>query len=427
MPKKTAQPRTNNSQSAQSSPAKPRARARRAAPALEVNASNDMPLGMPPSRFLTQYWQKHPLLIRGALAGWQVPITPEDLAGLACEETVLARIVHRERKRALWTLQPGPYSEATFTGLPERDWTLLVQDVDKWDAEVAGLLDFVRFLPTWRIDDVMVSYATDGGGVGPHIDQYDVFLVQGIGRRRWSISTERNAPRALRPDTDLKLLAEFAPTHSFALEPGDVLYLPPDVPHDGVAEGACMTFSIGMRAPAESELLLDLAEHLAEHMPDTQRYSDPDLRPARARGLIDSAVLARVRAQLGPFAQRIKAGELALWFGRMITRYRSAALITGNGQPASLEQVRVMLLSGRALLRHPFARFAWIEHGAEGASLFAAGHMVHCPRALAEALCANARIEPDDAVLRDGSALTALRDLLAVGCVQFARAPRKRA
>jgi 50S ribosomal protein L16 3-hydroxylase len=427
MPRKTAPSRAGDAQSSQPDQAKSRLRARPAVPALEVSASHGMPLGMPPSRFLTRYWQKHPLLIRGALAGWQVPITPEDLAGLACEETALARIVLRERKRASWTLQPGPYSEATFTNLPERDWTLLVQDVDKWDAEVAGLLDFVRFLPTWRIDDVMVSYATDGGGVGPHIDQYDVFLVQGIGKRRWSISTERNAPRGLRTGTDLKLLAEFTPTHDFVLEPGDILYLPPDIPHDGVAEGACMTFSIGMRAPAESELLLDLAEHLAEQLPDTRRYSDPDLRPARAPGLIDSAALARVRAQLGPFAQRIKAGELALWFGCMITRYRSAAPITGDGPPASLEQVRAMLLSGRAVLRHPFARFAWIEHGAEGASLFAAGHIVHCPRALAETLCANARIEPDDAVLRDSSALTALRDLLAVGCVQFARAPRKRA
>ncbi len=427
MRRKNTDPRPGATSPARPAAARSRPRARPATPALEVSASHGMPLGMPPSRFLTRYWQKHPLLVRGALAGWQVPITPEDLAGLACEETALARIVLRERKRASWTLQPGPYSEATFTNLPERDWTLLVQDVDKWDAEVAGLLDFVRFLPTWRIDDVMVSYATDGGGVGPHIDQYDVFLVQGIGKRRWSISTERNAPRELRSGTDLKLLAEFTPTHDFVLEPGDILYLPPDIPHDGVAEGTCMTFSIGMRAPAESELLLDLAEHLAEQLPDTRRYSDPALRPARAPGLIDSAALARVRAQLGPFAQRIKAGELALWFGCMITRYRSAAPIAGDSPPASLEQVRTMLLSGRAVLRHPFARFAWIEHGAAGASLFAAGHIVHCPRALAEALCANARIEPDDAVLRDSVALTALRDLLAVGCVQFAHAPRKRA
>lgn len=396
-------------------------------PPIEVEAGHDMPLGMPPSRFLNQYWQKHPLLIRGALRTWQAPISPDDLAAIACEETALARIVLRDRKRETWTLQPGPYRERSFATLPARDWTLLVQDMDKWDIEVASLLDFVRFLPTWRVDDVMVSYAADGGGVGPHIDQYDVFLVQGMGRRAWSISTDRHAPRALRTETELKLLAEFAPTHRFELETGDVLYLPPDVPHDGEALGECMTFSIGMRAPAESELLLDLAEHLAEAMPETLRYSDGDLRPARAPGLIDNAALDRVRALLGPFAQRLRAAELAEWFGRFITRYRSAAVISGDVQPRTLEQIVETLASGRALLRHPFARFAWIEHGSDGATLFAAGQQVHCPRQLAELLCAHARIEAGDAALRDGAALTALRDLLAAGCVQFARPSRKRA
>ncbi len=399
---------------------------RPAVPPLEVAASHGTPLGMPPSRFLSLYWQKHPLLIRGALAGWRTPITPEDLAGLACEDTVLARIVRRDRRRQSWNLKSGPFREADFSDLPRRDWTLLVQDVDKWDAEVAGLLAFVRFLPTWRIDDVMVSYATEGGGVGPHVDQYDVFLVQGMGRRRWSICTDRSAPRTLRPGTELKLLAEFTPTQSFVLEPGDVLYLPPDLPHDGVAEGACMTFSIGMRAPAESELLLDLAEHMAEGLPETRRYTDTDLRPARAPGLIDNAALDRVRTLLGPFAQRMKAAELAEWFGRFITRYRSAAVVAGSGQSATLEQIRAQLDAGRALLRHPFARFAWIEHGSGGASLFAAGHRVHCPRALAESLCAGTRIEAHDAALQDSAALSALRDLLAAGCVQFARAPRRR-
>lgn len=402
-------------------------RPRTTPPPIEVRAGHGMPLGMPPSRFLGQYWQKHPLLIRGALAEWRAPITPDDLAGLACEETALARIVRRNRRRGNWTLQQGPYDEATFAALPEHDWTLLVQDVDKWDSDVADLLHFVRFLPTWRIDDVMVSYATDGGGVGPHIDQYDVFLVQALGQRLWRISTDRNAPRTLRTGTDLKLLAEFDPTHEFVLEPGDVLYLPPDLPHDGIARGECMTFSIGMRAPAESELLLDLAECLAEKLPETQRYADPDLRPARAPGLIDATALKRVRELLGPMAQRMKSAELALWFGRMITRYRSATVIAGDPKPVSIEQVREQLSGGRAVLRHPFARFAWLEHGTDGAALFAAGNLVYCPRALAEALCANPRIETDDPALHDSASMSALQELLTHGCVQFDRAPRKRA
>ncbi|WP_187300613.1 cupin domain-containing protein, partial [Mizugakiibacter sediminis] len=215
---------------------------------IEVAARHGQPLGMPPARFLREYWQKRPLLIRGAFPDFAPPLTPDDLAGLACEELALSRLVLRDRRRDRWTLRNGPFDEAAFAALPRSDWTLLVQDVDKWDADVAALLRHFRFLPTWRVDDVMVSYAADGGGVGAHVDQYDVFLLQGLGRRRWSISADPRAPKDFRDDVELKQLRTFAPTHAWLLEPGDMLYLPPGVPHDGVAVGPCMTLSVGMRA-----------------------------------------------------------------------------------------------------------------------------------------------------------------------------------
>ena len=219
-------------------------------PAIEVHATPVLPLGMTPAAFLRDYWQKRPLLIRGALADWPVPIAPEDLAGLACEEAALSRLILRDAKRDRWTVRSGPFDDDDFAKLPRTHWTLLVQDVDKWDADIAQLLERFRFLPRWRVDDVMISYAVDVRADAAAVDQYDVFLVQGLGRRHWKISDDPHAPTAFRDDVELKLLAQFAPTHDWVLEPGDVLYLPPGVPHDGVAVGDCMTLSVGMRAPA---------------------------------------------------------------------------------------------------------------------------------------------------------------------------------
>ncbi|HKE48550.1 MAG TPA: cupin domain-containing protein, partial [Rhodanobacteraceae bacterium] len=212
---------------------------------IETRASAKHLLGMPPARFLREFWQKKPLLIRGAVADFRDPLTPDDLAGLACEPSALSRIVIHEARRDRWTLRTGPFDPADFARLPKRDWTLLVQDVDKWDADVAALLPRFSFLPAWRIDDVMVSYAVDGGSVGAHVDHYDVFLLQGLGRRDWRISTDPRAPKATRDDAEIKLLRTFEPTHAWTLEPGDMLYLPPGVPHHGVADGECLTYSVG--------------------------------------------------------------------------------------------------------------------------------------------------------------------------------------
>ena len=219
-------------------------------PPIEVRAGRHRPLGMAPARFLRDYWQKRPVLIRGAFPGFVTPIEPEDLAGLACEELALSRLIQHDRARDAWRVRTGPFPEELFPTLGDRDWTLLVQDVDKWDADVAALLPHFDFIPRWRIDDIMVSFAATGGSVGAHTDQYDVFLLQAQGRRRWLIDAGPDPRLDFRDDVDIKLLREFTPSHDWVLEPGDMLYLPPGVPHHGIAEDPCLTFSVGMRAPS---------------------------------------------------------------------------------------------------------------------------------------------------------------------------------
>ena|SRR5690606_1092768 len=352
---------------------------------IEIHAGRNHPLGMPPAQFLRDYWQKRPLLVRGAFMDFAAPLEPEDLAGLACEEFSLARIVRHDRAADRWIVRDGPFAEADFAGLPATDWTLLVQDVDKWDADVAALLTQFAFLPSWRIDDVMVSYAVEGGSVGAHVDQYDVFLLQGPGRRRWRISRDPAASRDFREDAELKLLREFVPTDEWILEPGDLLYLPPGVPHEGVALDACLTFSIGMRAPSKTELAADLADFLAARWTEDDRYADPDLVPARRAGEIDADAFARLRATL-PFAQSLDEDALRDWFGAFITRYRSALSAAPRARAMDGATFERRIANGVRAVRNPLSRFAWSRSG-RAARLFVAGEAHACSMRLAMTLC----------------------------------------
>lgn len=340
-----------------------------ATPPIEVHASRKQMLGMSPQDFLRDYWQKHPLLIRGAFPDFVSPVSPEDLAGLACEEAALSRVVKHQPRGDRWTLKHGPFAESDFAKMGDRDWTLLVQDVDKWDADVRALLDRFDFIPRWRIDDVMISFAAPGGSVGAHVDQYDVFLLQGLGARRWQIDTRANPPTAFRDDVELKLLREFHPTHTWTLEAGDMLYLPPGVPHHGVAADACLTYSIGMRAPSQAELMVDFAEHVAEALGEDARYADPDLALPKDTHEIDATVLARVRRALA--ALQTDDDALATWFGGFISAYRSAGIAAPPKAPSEAA-VRKALAAGGSLARHPFVRTSWTRQGRR-ALLFAAG------------------------------------------------------
>ncbi|WP_058554278.1 cupin domain-containing protein [Thiohalocapsa sp. ML1] len=248
------------------------------------------PDGLDAARFLRDFWQRRPLLLPGAFPGIRSPVEPDELAGLACDPDVESRIVHEHDPKRPWQVSHGPFDEAVFANLPETHWTLLVQDVDKHVPAVAELLACFDFLPAWRLDDIMISWAEDGGSVGPHLDQYDVFLVQVQGHRRWRIVTRPNPPTGILPDLDLRILRDFEPDQDWLLGPGDVLYLPPGVPHWGIAEGPCMTWSVGLRAPAWHELAADWFQHLLETRADDSRWRDPP-EPEPAASIPDPAEL----------------------------------------------------------------------------------------------------------------------------------------
>ena len=397
--------------------------AKRKRPALpiEVHAGVDgapSPLGMPPAEFLRDYWQKRPLLVRNAFPGFESPLSPEDLAGLACEDLALSRIVMHDRDNDRWQLRTGPFPEELFPTLPHQDWTLLVQDVDKWDAGVAALLPRFDFLPRWRIDDVMVSFAAPGGSVGAHVDQYDVFLLQAQGHRRWQVDAGDDPPLGFRDDVELKLLREFHPTHDWVLGPGDMLYLPPGVPHHGVAEDACLTFSVGMRAPAAAELLGDYVDTLAAEADEALRYRDPDLQPAADPNEIDADAMKRVLEALNLL--RMDGGDrLGDWFGGFITRYRSPGDVAPGPVPPRIELEYRLDHAGAVLQRHPLSRMAW-RRARKGARLYANGEAVALPVADARRIAAAAEIDGSMYASLSEAGRDALFALLETGHYRFA-------
>ena len=342
-----------------------------ALPPIEVDGSVLPPLGMDPAVFLRDYWQKRPLLVRNAFPGLHSPLQPEDLAGLACEEGTLSRLVQHDRASDGWSVRHGPFPEEAFPGLPDHDWTLLVQDVDKWDPDVAALLEHFRFLPRWRIDDIMVSFAATGGSVGAHVDQYDVFLLQTHGQRRWLIDARPDAPLGFRDGVELKLLRQFEPSHDWVLGPGDMLYLPPDVPHHGIAVDPCLTVSVGMRAPSSAELIGDWLDDLLAGADESIRYRDPDLALPADPNEIDAAAMERVVAALNAIRMN-DPDRLGDWFGRFITTYRASGEVMPGPEATSRIELEWDLQQGARLLRHPFSRFAWRRRRTQ-ATLFCSG------------------------------------------------------
>ncbi|MDZ4701735.1 MAG: cupin domain-containing protein, partial [Rhodothermales bacterium] len=275
--------------------------------------------GLSLEAFLEIYWQKKPLLIRGAFPGMVTPVSPEELMDIACEDDADARLVLERGGDYPWQLLHGPFEE-NFYDLPETHWTLLVQEVNRYVPAVATLLDSFRFVPNWRVDDVMVSYAPPQGGVGAHIDNYDVFLLQGHGHRRWEITREPVDDDAILPDMDVSVLAHFEPDEDWVLGPGDMLYLPPRVAHRGTAIGNCMTFSIGFRAPSFADVVTGYIDHVADRFTPLDRYADPDLTLPTHPGEITPMVFAKMRAVV--FDALGDSAAFDTWFGRFITEPR---------------------------------------------------------------------------------------------------------
>ena len=334
--------------------------------------------GISAETFLAEYWQKKPLLIRGAIPDFAGLLSPDELAGLACEDDVQARLVSQVKGQ--WRLRQGPFSEEVFARLPQKNWTLLVQGVNHHLSEATDLLQQFSFIPHARLDDLMVSYAPSGGGVGPHFDSYDVFLLQGQGSRLWRISEQRDL--AIVEGAPLRILQQFDTSQEWVLEAGDMLYLPPHLAHWGIAVGDCMTYSIGFRAPSAQELGTEFLAYLQERCSLQGMYADPDLTVQAHPAEIDMSMLNKVAGMLAPlrwheediahflgcylsepkphdapaamrpatFAKKLQTRALALDLKTQMLFFRDALFI--NGEEVKMEAASRTLLITLADRRH---------------------------------------------------------------------------
>ena len=296
--------------------------------------------GITPAQFMRRHWQKKPLLVRQAIPGFKPPVPRTELFALAGREGVESRLVQQLEGDA-WKLQSGPLARRALPPLARRQWTLLVQGVDLHDDRVHALLQQFRFVPDARLDDLMVSYASDGGGVGPHFDSYDVFLLQAQGRRRWRIGRQKDL--SLRGDVPMKILAHFEPEEEYVLEPGDLLYLPPRWAHDGVAEGECMTYSVGFRVPERTELAQELLVRLADeddvNGSGALLYRDAQQPAVAQPAQIPEALHSFARAALERALAQPRAVERAL--GEYLTEPKSNVWFDPGPQGGLLEQLHL--------------------------------------------------------------------------------------
>ena len=267
--------------------------------------SNSLLNNLTQAQFLRRHWQKKPLLARASLPQFAPLVSRRDLLEMAQSPDTEARLIIRDGRQ--WRVTCGPFRKRDFTRLPARNWTLLVQCVNHVLPAAQDLLDRFAFIPYARLDDLMVSYAPPGGGVGPHFDSYDVFLLQGEGRRQWQISRQRDL--TLVENAPLKILRNFHPTQEWKLSPGDMLYLPPNCAHDGIALEECITYSVGFRAPSAQELCSRFLDYLQDNLQAPGRYTDPHLKPAREPGRIDRHMVQGMMRLLR-HAQPDRAGML---------------------------------------------------------------------------------------------------------------------
>ena len=291
--------------------------------------------GISASVFLREYWQKKPLLIRGAIKGFVAPLSKKEVFTLARREDAESRLVTCDADN--WQLNLGPFSAKDFRLRQSVLWTLLVQDVQHFSYEAHELLARFNFIPQARIDDLMVSYAVAGAGVGPHFDSYDVFLLQGSGCRRWRISQQRDL--RLEPDLPLKILSHFKPTQEFVLQTGDMLYLPPGVAHDGIAETECLTWSVGFRAPSKQDLSLAFLDYLRDSTSLAGLYTDAGIGPSQHCAQIDTAMQQRFSALLESVLAAANDATLAHKFvGCYLTEPKMHVVFDVPEEPVSAKQ-----------------------------------------------------------------------------------------
>ncbi|MBI4006278.1 MAG: cupin domain-containing protein [Gammaproteobacteria bacterium] len=312
-----------------------------------------------PEEFLATYWQKKSCLIRQAFPDFSCPISVDELAGLACEEDIRSRLVLEKDGDYPWQVINGPFTEGDFKTLPDTHWTLLVQDVNQYVPDVAAILQYFSFIPFWRIDDVMISYSPEQGNVGPHLDSYDVFLLQGMGRRKWQINPDDYSDDDFIPDLDLRIIDHFQSKQDWILEPGDMLYLPPGVAHHGIALDPSLTLSIGFLAPSQSELISNFIDDCLTDSSHTVRYSDPDLKIQKYPGEISRQSLEKIKKMMA--SALTDTSRIDHWFGKYITHVQT--------EPEHNNEIKLDLAAFRScfkkkstLYRNDHGRRAFIQH-----------------------------------------------------------------
>jgi 50S ribosomal protein L16 3-hydroxylase len=287
-----------------------------------------IPGGLSATKFLREYWQKKPLLIRNAFPKFQGLLNKEELIFLSGTEEAPSRLISYHQGK--WILLHGPFKKHNFSK-PKGNWALLVQDVHHFLPEAQALIKNFNFIPYARLDDLMVSFAPNGGGVGPHVDLYDVFLLQGCGKRLWQISSQKN--HRLVEDSPLKILKNFQPEQEWLLEPGDMLYLPPNYAHNGIAVGDCMTYSIGFRAPSYQTLLGEFLGYLQENLVIEGRYADPKLKLAKHPARISNEMIVEITKAL----EQIDFGKIEIedFLGKFLTEPKSHVFFDPPESPMS--------------------------------------------------------------------------------------------
>ncbi len=352
------------------------------------------PLGqLSPEEFLDEYWQKKVLVVRQAFADFQCPIDADELAGLSCEEDVNSRIIIEKQGEHPWQPIFGPMNEDTFSDLPDSHWTLVLNDLEKIVPEFAWLPDLFSFIPDWRFDDLMCSYAADQGSVGPHFDLYDVFIIQGTGRRRWQISCADVSEDNQVADTPLRIQKEFNAEQEWILEPGDMIYIPPHVSHYGVSLGESISFSVGYRAVSHADLLNDFMAHITQNLPPEFTYQDTDLKRQSQPSEITQDAINRIKTIFYKYLNP-QHGEIDRWFGRFMSDPKSEYTEAPEKQITTINELINKIENGAILKRHPASRFAFINKAKES-SLFIDGNDYSVSKLFAESLCKNRIIEND--------------------------------
>jgi 50S ribosomal protein L16 3-hydroxylase len=297
--------------------------------------------GISAAVFLRDYWQKKPLLIRNAIADFAAPLSKREVLTLARRIDAESRLITSDADQ--WQFEHGPFAARDFRQPKNTLWTVLIQDVQHFSHEAHELLANFSFIPQARIDDLMVSYAVPGAGVGAHFDSYDVFLLQGMGRRRWQISEQQDL--RLKPGLPLKILSHFKPTHEFVLETGDMLYLPPHVAHNGIAETECMTWSIGCRGPSKQELSVAFLDYLRDAIQLSGQYADADLIATPHPARIDSEMRGRFASLLsGIQAAAQNEATIRRFIGCYLTEAKSHVVFDPPHAPLTLNMFSKLAL-----------------------------------------------------------------------------------